>query len=139
MLKIVLYLEDEAADSLLCWLKAKQELPDVDFRIVRNVPQVIQWLNGDGDHADRVRFPIPDVLVLDLKMNEGDPLELLHAVRVDRRFRDLPVIIYSAAEPEYFQQAMQLGATKCLRKMDDRITLIDYLKSYFQPPTGRPD
>jgi len=135
-LKTVLYLEDEAADSLLCWLKAQQELPEIDFRIANNTKQVIQWLNGEGYYANRDRFPLPHMLVLDLKMNDGDPLELLHAVRVDQRFRNMPVIVYSAAEPEYFQQALELGATKCLRKMDDRVTLIDYLKNHFQQPSG---
>jgi two-component system, OmpR family, alkaline phosphatase synthesis response regulator PhoP len=73
----------------------------------------------DGQQALDVLRDSPDVrlILLDLMMPQLSGLDVLARVRADRRTKDLPCVILTAAgqEAEY-KRAMELGATEFLTK-----------------------
>ena len=64
--------------------------------------------------VDRDEF---DLVLLDLMMPRMDGIMFLAQMRLRKRFKDLPVIILTAAaDPKMISAAADLGATSCLIK-----------------------
>jgi CheY-like chemotaxis protein len=59
----------------------------------------------------------PDLVVLDLMMPPPDGLDVLDAIRHDRRLLDVPVVIYTASsDPQTRHRALQMGASDYVNK-----------------------
>src|SRR5215831_9331716 len=60
--------EDDPGDALLLELALGKALEDVSLRSVRDGLEVVDYLQGNGHFADRERFPVPGIIILDLKL-----------------------------------------------------------------------
>jgi CheY-like chemotaxis protein len=77
----------------------------------------IKYLQGEGEYSDRVRFPLPDCVILDVHMPKRSGLEVLDWIRNDPRFRDATVIMLSAlAGAGDTEKAYRRGISAFLRK-----------------------
>lgn len=65
----------------------------------------------------------PDCLLLDLRMPGLDGLDVLEALR-SRHIRVPVVVVTALDEPDTEGQALQLGASACLKKPVDRAVLL---------------
>jgi CheY-like chemotaxis protein len=73
----------------------------------------------------------PDVIVLDWMMPQMDGLEVLRKLRADPKTRDVPVLLYSAADDATMQkQAVKLGANECVLKSGGFYPLYDRIERY---------
>ena len=73
--------------------------------------QAIDYLRGDADFGDRSRFPLPCLLLLDLKMPKVDGFDVLTWLKERSELRELPVIVLSSSSREDdIQRARSLGA-----------------------------
>jgi CheY-like chemotaxis protein len=73
----------------------------------------------------------PDVIVLDWMMPEMDGLEVLRKLRADPRTKDVPVLLYSAADdPAMQKQAARLGAMECVLKSGGFYPLYERIERY---------
>lgn len=90
------------------------------LRFARDRGQAMAYLRGDGEHADRDRFPLPAALLIDVKRSGRDGLELLAWMRWQPRLGHLRIYVLSAtSRPEEIERAYALGASACLRKPAD--------------------
>ncbi|CAM2883495.1 response regulator [Rariglobus hedericola] len=79
--------------------------------------QAMDYLAGKGDYADRTRYPLPEVVLLDLKMPEFTGHEVLEWLRAEPALRDLKVyVLTSSAEMSDQQRAEKAGAQGYLVK-----------------------
>jgi len=68
-------------------------------------------LRGDAGYSDRARFPIPALLLLDLKMPKVDGFDVLTWLRSRPELSPLPVVVLSSSSREDdIQRARLLGA-----------------------------
>lgn len=113
----LLLVEDDADDRLLfCYAIDKAGLK-VHVAQVAHGQEAVDYLEGAGVFADRERFPLPDVIVLDLAMPVMNGLELLHWLRNSPRWRDLPVLVVTGgSDPSWETAARALGVAKVLEK-----------------------
>jgi CheY-like chemotaxis protein len=73
----------------------------------------------------------PDVIVLDWMMPEMDGLEVLRKLRADPKTKDVPVLLYSAADDAAMQkQAAKLGACECVLKSGGFYPLYERIERY---------
>jgi CheY-like chemotaxis protein len=87
------------------------------LRFARDGNEGIGYLRGDGIYADRQKFPLPTVLLLDLNMPGKDGFEVLAWIGLQSRLRYLRVYVLSASsQPEDIQRAYDLGASAYLVK-----------------------
>jgi len=78
---------------------------------VRDGQEAISYLAGEQNYVDRFRFPLPALLVLDLKLPRRNGFDVVSWVREQEKFQDLPIAVISSSEkPEDLQRAKQLGA-----------------------------
>lgn len=90
------------------------------LRFARDRGQAIAYLRGDGEHADRARFPLPAALLIGSKRSGRTDLDLLAWVRWQPRLRHLRVYLLGAmSRPEEIERAYELGASACLRQPGD--------------------
>jgi len=106
-----------------------RELAMVAFRQVRAHKRVIvcesgeealDFLFGTGAYAGRDPSYLPKVVLLDLKLQRMDGLEVLQCVRADARTRRLPVVMLSSSrEQSDLAASYDLGANSYIRKPVD--------------------
>ena len=73
--------------------------------------EAIDYLRGAAAFSDRGRYPLPALLVLDLKMPKVDGFDVLTWVKAQPEFKELPVVVLSSSSREDdIQRAQKLGA-----------------------------
>jgi len=73
--------------------------------------EAIDYLQGEADFSDRSRFPLPSLLLLDLKMPKVDGFDVLAWLKNHAVLKTLPVVVLSSSSREDdIQRARSLGA-----------------------------
>ncbi len=68
--------------------------------VARNGEQALDYLFGRGEYADRAAHPLPDLILLDLKMPGIDGFEVLRQIKAAPGLRRLPVVILTSSKEE---------------------------------------
>lgn len=94
----VLVADDDENDVLL--IRAAFEKAGLDYPIeaVSNGMDCIAYLNGDRPYDDRSKYPLPTLLLLDVKMPLMDGFEVLTWIRHRPDFNYLRVVMLTGAE-----------------------------------------
>src|SRR6185436_11022245 len=93
----VLVAEDEETDAMLLrWAFEKAGVAQ-PLVVARDGKEAVDYLEGEGDCADRVRHPFPCLLILDLKMPRMDGFDVLAWLGERPRFNHLPPIVLSSS------------------------------------------
>lgn len=89
--------------------------------------EAIDYLRGEANYGDRSRYPLPGLLLLDLKMPKVDGFDVLAWLKTRPDLEDLPVVVLSSSSREDdIQRARALGADDYRVKpadFDDLLTL----------------
>ena len=73
--------------------------------------EAIDYLLGEANYRDRARYPVPALLLLDLKMPKVDGFDVLTWLKTRPEFEGLPVVVLSSSSREDdIQRARTLGA-----------------------------
>ena len=122
---LILLVEDSRDDAFFlrrAFLKANLSHPIVD---VRNGQQAVNYLSGNGLFADRSLYPLPKLVLVDLKMPLMDGFEFLAWVRARPDLEGLPVIVVSSSDlPADRDKAIKLGASDYFVKPNDPEDLV---------------
>ncbi len=114
--RVLLVAEDDAIDALLLERAiAKCGVPISMFR-VENGDELIRYLTGAGVYADRVKFPLPELMLLDLKMPRMDGFEVLRWRQQNSRMRQPVVVFSSSSLQQDIDHAYALGANSYVVK-----------------------
>jgi DNA-binding response OmpR family regulator len=85
--------------------------------VVRDGEECLAYLYGQGEYSDRDAYPMPNILLLDLKMPKIDGFEVLREIRANKAFSALRVIVLtSSGEIRDVNKAYELGANSFLVK-----------------------
>jgi CheY-like chemotaxis protein len=94
-MKTILLGEDYEDDVYFFTRALRQVDPDCSVRVVVTGLQVIDYLSGSGLYANRKFFPLPSIVILDLKLPCRTGLEVLEWIRTHSQFHSLPVLMLS--------------------------------------------
>ncbi|MEO6547695.1 MAG: response regulator [Ferruginibacter sp.] len=107
---INLLLADDDNDDCMLFKEALEELP---------LPTVLTTV-GDGEQLMQllaVDTKLPSILFLDLNMPRKNGLECLHEIRLNEKYKSLPVIIYStSSDTDMVKHLYHQGAHYYIRK-----------------------
>jgi CheY-like chemotaxis protein len=138
----VLHVDDDPNDTTL--LQVACAKADVNFEVqnIEDGDQVIEYLSGMGKYADRSRYRLPGLVLLDLKMPKTTGLDILKWIRNQSSSKHLPVIVLSGSElKEDIHQAYAVGANSYLVKppsFELLVNLVKHIGSQWSPTPGRP-
>ena len=117
MSKTILLVEDEENDVF--FLKnAFEEVGILNpLQVAQDGQEAMDYLSGRGEYADRARFPLPCLTLLDLKLPRLMGLEVLKWMREQPELKSLIVIILTSSRlrPD-IERAYELGANAYLVK-----------------------
>lgn len=126
----ILYAEDNPDDVLLIQRALRKLAPSTTISSVEDGVLAIEYLKGEGDFADRARFPMPTLALLDIKMPRYSGLEVLEWIRGQANLTGLPVIIFTSSRNLVdVRRAYELGVNAYLVKAVDYTDLQETLKS----------
>lgn len=132
---VFLLVEDSDDDiALLKRAFAKSRIIN-PLQIVKNGMDALAYLEGTGHFRDRDRFPIPRLILLDLKLPGMDGLEVLAWIREQAFLKGIRVIVLTASDlVRDVTAAYQLGANSFLIKpndFDDLVRLTQAIQGYW--------
>jgi CheY-like chemotaxis protein len=138
----ILLAEDDDNDVFFFQRAVREANIRNELCVVRDGQEVMDYLTGTGRFADRAQYPLPCLLILDLKMPRKTGMEVLQWLRTAAPFSTLPVIVFSSsAQPEDIGRAYRLGANAFVVKpasIERRTELAHLIKGFWlhynQPP-----
>ena len=120
----ILIAEDNRDDRWFLEHAFSKEAPAISLQFVQNGKDVLNYLQGNKPFAVRKQYPLPRLLILDLKMPVMDGFEVLNWVRTDCRFSSLPTVVLSSSNhPADIERARGLGANAYHVKPNDLFAL----------------
>lgn len=108
--------DDDAYELLMPRLFDKAKSP-VSFRFVFDGEQAIDYLAGNGKYSDRMQYPLPKMILLDLRMPRINGFEVLEWKRNQPHLASLPVVVWSSSHlTSDKERAAELGALEYIEK-----------------------
>ena len=133
---LILHVEDDENDAIL-FRKACERagLPAQTFR-VDAADHARSYLLGEGIYADRILYPLPHIIVLDLKMPRMDGFEFLKWLRHEEKFAAIPVLVFTASiSLEDKSRALAEGASSFFVKPASFEALVKLVAGFGQQPS----
>lgn len=118
--KTLLLIEDNPSDEKLTRRAFAKSGLGFDIAVVRDGAEALEYLFGTARYLELAGGPVPDLVLLDLKLPRVDGFEVLRRVRREERTRLMPVVILTASrEDQDVRQSYELGANAYVRKPVD--------------------
>jgi len=130
----ILLAEDDPGDILLAQRTFRKANLSNPIQIVKDGQEAIAYLSGQGDYADRGRYPLPRLILLDLKLPRKSGSEVLEWLRQQPGLKHLPVVVLTASKaPTDLKRAYDLGANSYLLKPVTAEALLDVVHTLALP------
>lgn len=114
---VILLVEDNEDDVFLMRRALRSAKLSVSLHVVADGQQALDYLDGVGKFTDRALFPLPELVLLDLKLPYVHGFEVLGWIRQQPSFKNLAVVVLTSSPEEAdLQKALDLGATTYLVK-----------------------
>jgi CheY-like chemotaxis protein len=131
----ILVAEDDPTDAYFFERAFKRAGIPVTLHFVRDGQEAVDYLQGEGQFTDRARHPLPQLVLLDLKMPRLDGFDVLEWVRKQPGLSGVLIVIFSSSdEPKDMNRAYGLGANSYLVKphsMGELTALVGQFKKYW--------
>jgi CheY-like chemotaxis protein len=140
---VLLHVEDDPNDVLLLQRAFRKASVQLNIQSVSDGDKAVAYLSGAAEFADREKHPLPNMVLLDLKMPRKSGLEVLAWIRAEQKVRRLVVIIFTSSKhDEDVNKAYDLGANSYLVKpvgFDMLVDLCKMLHQYWLTTNERPN
>jgi len=144
--KIILLVEDNPDDEKLTLRALQKNKISNEVVVAHDGVEALDYLLGNGSGGGNNLKPLPQVVLLDLKLPRLDGLEVLRRLRAHERTKLLPVVILTSSNEEQDRiSGYGLGANSYVRKPVDFNQFIEaarqlglyWLVLNEPPPPGR--
>ena len=145
---LVLLVEDNEDDVALvrrAFSKCKVLNP---LQVVRSGEEALEYLIGTGRYSNRSEYPVPELILLDLKLPGIDGFQVLRWIRQQPTLRALRVVVLTSSnELRDATTAYQFGANSFLVKpvdFDEFVNITNAIQGYWlwtskAPEVNRPE
>lgn len=113
----ILLVEDSRMDVELTLEAFRKARMENEVQVASSGEDALDYLFGRDKYGDRRRYPLPDVVLLDLKLPGMDGLEVLGLIKQTEKLKRIPVIILTSSKEEGDRTiSYDLGANSYLVK-----------------------
>lgn len=126
----ILHVEDDPNDVLLIGRAFRKAEIAAQVQVVNDGDQAVQYLEGANGFAQRDKFPLPSLVLLDMKLPRKSGAEVLEWLRAQPVLKRIPVVMLTASrQPIDVNRAYELGANAYLVKPVNFDALVEMLKT----------
>jgi CheY-like chemotaxis protein len=129
----ILLVEDNQMDVILTMDAFREAKLKNNIQVARNGREALDYLFGFDKYADRKLYPMPNLILLDLKMPGIDGFEVLRQIKNTEMLKRIPVVILTSSKEEgdralsydigansYLLKPVSFkGFTEVVKKIDD--------------------
>lgn len=113
----ILAAEDNEDDQLFLQKAFNAVKGPLSLSIVGDGEEVMHYMLREPPFEDSLKYPFPNLLMLDIKMPKHTGLDVLHWIMHTDKFRRVPVMIVSGSNLQQdIDRAFDLGASSYLVK-----------------------
>lgn len=138
----ILLVEDDYNDVLLIKRAFRKANIKPIVSIVSDGDEAVAYLSREGEYADETRFPVPMLILLDLKLPRRSGLEVLAWLKNQPVLKRLLVVVLTSSQEESdLSQAYDLGANSYLLKpidFQDFVSLVELIDAYWLKMNQKP-
>lgn len=128
-MKTILQIEDDQNDAFLVAHSLHKIGVTNPIQLVADGQQAINYLQGAGKYCDRTQYPLPDLILLDLKLPRVMGLEVLRWIRRQAGLPMIVVVLTASSEESDIAAAYEFGANAFLTKPTQASRLDQMLKA----------
>jgi CheY-like chemotaxis protein len=140
---VILVVEDQEDDIFLIRKAFKNAGVANPLHVVRDGQEAVEYLSGEGEYANRDEHPLPELVLMDLKMPRMDGFQVLQWLRQQPGLSDIPVVVLTSSDQvREINTAYALGANSFLVKpgdFEDYKNLAGILQTYWLKTVKRPE
>ena len=113
----ILLAEDEDTDAYFVqWATTQSGLQHDIVRVVDG-QEAVDYLGGRPPFEDRARHPLPDLVLLDLRMPRLEGFDVLSWIKTRPELKEIPVVVLTSSQhPADMDKARALGAADYIVK-----------------------
>jgi DNA-binding response OmpR family regulator len=146
MTKTILLVEDSPDDVFLLQRAFKQAGYTQPLQVAADGQQAVDYLSGKKGFVDRAKYPLPAIILLDLKLPQMPGLDVLAWIRANKAVATTPVVVLTSSRQESdIVTAQQRGANAFVVKptaSDQRLEFAKHLIGFWlnfneRPPHAR--
>ncbi|NEQ31500.1 MAG: response regulator [Leptolyngbya sp. SIO4C5] len=131
----ILLVEDDSNDILFIQRAFRRVNATNSIQIVKDGDAAVDYLAGVGTYADRDRYPLPALILLDLKLPRRSGVEVLEWIKQQPALKRIPVVVLtSSRESPDINRSYDLGVSSYLVKpvsFDSLATMISVIDAYW--------
>jgi two-component system response regulator len=132
----ILLVDDNEADVKITVRAFKQIKWRNNLFVVTNGQECLDFLRHNGTYQERDKFPLPDIILLDINMPVMDGFQVLTALKADEQLHPIPVIMLSASNNEQdVLRSYSLGASSFIQKpvaYEDFVKVVEGFTFYWR-------
>ena len=125
----ILLVDDDENDVFFMLDAFRKAGVDVPVYIAKDGQEASDYLSGRGPFGDREQFPLPCLVLLDLKLPFVMGLDVLRAIRQQLKLTIIVIILSSSKEDADITAAYEIGANAYLVKPADISKLTELVQS----------
>lgn len=133
--KLILQVEDSVDDARLLQLAFQKAGVTNQIITVPNGEEAFCYFKGEGAYADRNKFPMPGVVLLDLKLPGTSGFDVLAWIKQQSSLKGILIVAISGhSEITQVKRAYALGANSFLTKPineEDVVNLTNAFKGHW--------
>lgn len=126
----ILLVEDDSNDILFIQRAFRRSKLENSMQIVRDGDEAVAYLSGKGQYANRNLYPLPGMILLDLKLPRRSGLEVLEWLREQPVIKRIPVVILTSSKENIdVNRAYDIGVNSYLLKPVNYNALNDMIET----------
>ncbi|MCE0483152.1 MAG: response regulator [Methylacidiphilales bacterium] len=126
---IALGIDDNEDDQFLLQRAWKKAAPPLSLQLAGDGEKAIEYLAGEGKFSDRAAYPIPEILLLDLKMPRKNGFEVLEWIKKNPGPSVPAVAVFTSSQNTAdIERSYELGAKWFLIKPVEYTELVEFIR-----------
>jgi CheY-like chemotaxis protein len=88
-----------------------------DVRVANDGQEALDYVYRKGKYADEEKYPLPELILLDIRLPKKNGIEVLKIIKEDDKLKDIPVIMLTTSVNEdEIAQSYSYGANSYITK-----------------------
>lgn len=131
----ILLVEDNEADVKIAQRAFNNATIKTHLFVVGDGQDCLDFVRHQGPHQEAAQCPRPDLILLDINMPRVDGFGVLKALKADKDYCSIPIIVLSASKNQHdVSQSYLLGANSFIQKpvtYEEFVRFIDCFNHYW--------